>query len=217
MEYYKTPIIDLVTGGSPATVAAGGSLTQTVTFSDGELSSEKILVKVKCALSSDTAQNHVSFRYRNDIYMELNILFHADQDNDLPETRQVVVFFPNNQYEKKRDKPLEYEIAINRYFIKSIVCTLYNKSQSSIVVSKATVRRQTTEAEDYAEHTGINNNTLNSVSTYNDGCKLYYDNQTNPTVLKFVDDGSGGLAAIDVNPGQPNYKRISFTKNNTDI
>lgn len=217
MEYAKEPIIDLLGNQQQITIASNNSVSQTVTYGDGELSSEALYIRIKCLIDGDTSNSYHSFRYRSDVYMIVEILYYEDDDNDIDEQKQVLVVFPSNQYEKKKVLPLSYEIPINKYYIHTIKATLYNKTSSSLIVNKAFIRRQISEAEQYAEYTGINNNTLDEVQAYDNGCKLYYTNQTDPTTLVFVDDGQGNLVGIDVNPGQPTYKRILFNKNSGDV
>jgi hypothetical protein len=217
MRFAKRPIINLLGDDQSITIQANEYATQTVTYLDGEAQSEALEIRTKCFMQGETEQSHSSFRYKTNIRVVVEILFYANSDNDVDEQKQVIVLFPNNQYEKKKILPFAYDVPINNYYIHSISCTLYNLSTTPLVVNKMTIRRQVSEAEDYAENTGINNNTLDEVQAYDNGCKLYYTNQTDPTTLVFVDDGSGNLIGVDVNPGTATYKRISFNKNSGDI
>ena len=218
MNYSKIPLIDVldergITPPATYTLAAHSNTVITKTYNDGEQSSETLQVLTKCYLQGDTSGSFTSFRYRTDIYGVLNITFYANpDDDDATATEQSIVFFPSNLYEKSKALPLKYMIPIHNQFIQTLTLTLYNDTATPLVFEKCTVKRQVSEAEQYAEYTGITRTTLTSLTVYTDGCKLFYSDQQDPTVLQFQGDANNNLTGIIVNPGTTSQKIIQFTR-----
>ena len=112
---------------------------------------------------------------------------------------------------------MTYKIPILSKYIKSVTFTLFNNTKETLTVTKALIRREVSAAEDYAEYTGISNTSLSKVEAFNNGCKIYYDDQENPTTLVFEGDSNGNLVSILVNPNGSNQRRILFNRNNSNL
>ena len=218
MAYSKTPVINLLkelSDGSNIILESNGSKTFTKTFKDGELLSNTLAVSVYSYIEGDSDKNFTSFRYRTDVYAELEIIYF--KDDSTPAHKQVLYVYPSNYYERGKALPVTFRIPIDGQYIESIKFSVYNKTKSSLVITRCLIKKEVSAAEDYAEYTGISNTSLSKVEAFNNGCKIYYDDQENPTTLVFEGDSNGNLVSVLVNPNGSNQRRILFNRNNSNL
>ena len=218
MAYSKKALVDIIksNGGSNIYLASGDVISASCDFEDEQVSTSTIAVTIYSYISGDTKDNYHSFRYLTDIYGEIEIMYYGD-DNDAKECKQTIIVYPNNYYERSSALPMTYKIPILSQYIKSVTFTLFNNTADTLTVTKALIRREVSAAEDYAEYTGISNTSLSRVEAFNNGCKIYYDDQENPTTLVFEGDSNGNLVSILVNPNGSNQRRILFNRNNSNL
>ena len=218
MAYSKKALVDLIksNGNKDIHLASKGTVTATCNFKDKKVNTSTIAVTIHSHISGDTKENYHSFRYLTDIYGEIEIMYYGD-DNDAQERKQTIIVYPNNYYERSSALPMTYKIPILSQYIKSVTFTLFNNTADTLTVTKALIRREVSAAEDYAEYTGISNTSLSRVEAFNNGCKIYYDDQENPTTLVFEGDSNGNLVSILVNPNESNQRRILFNRNNSNL
>lgn len=218
MAYSKKALVDLIksNGNADIHLASKGTVTATCNFQDEQVNTSTIAVTIHSHISGDTKEEYHSFRYLTDIYGEIEIMYYGD-DNDTPECKQTIIVYPNNYYERSSALPMTYKIPILSQYIKSVTFTLFNNTADTLTVTKALIRREVSAAEDYAEYTGISNTSLSKVEAFNNGCKIYYDDQENPTTLVFEGDSNGNLVSILVNPNGSNQRRILFNRNNSNL
>lgn len=218
MAYSKKALVDLIksNGNKDINLASKGTVTATCNFKDKQVNTATIAVTIHSHISGDTKESYHSFRYLTDIYGEIEIMYYGD-DNDAKECKQTIIVYPNNYYERSSALPMTYKIPILSQYIKSVTFTLFNNTANTLTVTKALIRREVSAAEDYAEYTGISNTSLSRVEAFNNGCKIYYDDQENPTTLVFEGDSDGNLVSILVNPNGSNQRRILFNRNNSNL
>ena len=218
MAYSKKALVDLIksNGNADIHLASKGTVTASCNFKDKKVNTPTIAVTIHSHISGDTKEEYHSFRYLTDIYGEIEIMYYGD-DNDAKECKQTIIVYPNNYYERSSALPMTYKIPILSQYIKSVTFTLFNNTADTLTVTKALIRREVSAAEDYAEYTGISNTSLSRVEAFNNGCKIYYDDQENPTTLVFEGDSNGNLVSILVNPNGSNQRRILFNRNNSDL
>ena len=218
MAYSKKALVDLIksNGNADIHLASKGTVTATCNFQDEQVNTSTIAVTIHSNLSSDKKEEYHSFRYLTDVYGEIEIMYYGD-DNDAQECKQTIIVYPNNYYERSSALPMTYKIPILSQYIKSVTFTLFNNTADTLTVTKALIRREVSAAEDYAEYTGISNTSLSRVEAFNNGCKIYYDDQENPTTLVFEGDSNGNLVSILVNPNESNQRRILFNRNNSNL
>ena len=218
MAYSKKALVDLVksNGNADIHLASKDVVTASCNFEDAQISTPTIAVTIHSYISGDTKDNYHSFRYLTDIYGEIEIMYYGDED-DTSDCKQTIIVYPNNYYERSSALPMTYKIPILSQYIKSVTFTLFNNTADTLTVAKALIRREVSAAEDYAEYTGISNTSLSRVEAFNNGCKIYYDDQENPTTLVFEGDSNGNLVSILVNPNGSNQRRILFNRNNSNL
>ena len=218
MAYSKKALVDLIksNGNKDIHLASKGTVTATCNFKDKKVNTSTIAVTIHSYISGDTKDEYHSFRYLTDVYGEIEIMYYGD-DNDAQECKQTIIVYPNNYYERSSALPMTYKIPILSQYIKSVTFTLFNNTANTLTVTKALIRREVSAAEDYAEYTGISNTSLSRVEAFNNGCKIYYDDQENPTTLVFEGDSNGNLVSILVNPNGSNQRRILFNRNNSNL
>ena len=218
MAYSKKALVDLIksNGNADIHLASKGTVTATCNFQDEQVNTSTIAVTIHSNLSSDKKEEYHSFRYLTDVYGEIEIMYYGN-DNDAKECKQTIIVYPNNYYERSSALPMTYKIPILSQYIKSVTFTLFNNTADTLTVTKALIRREVSAAEDYAEYTGISNTSLSRVEAFNNGCKIYYDDQENPTTLVFEGDSNGNLVSILVNPNGSNQRRILFNRNNSNL
>ena len=218
MAYSKKALVDLIksNGNKDIHLASKGTVTATCNFQDEQVNTSTIAVTIHSHISGDTKEEYHSFRYLTDVYGEIEIMYYGD-DNDAQECKQTIIVYPNNYYERSSALPMTYKIPILSQCIKSVTFTLFNNTADTLTVTKALIRREVSAAEDYAEYTGISNTSLSRVEAFNNGCKIYYDDQENPTTLVFEGDSNGNLVSILVNPNGSNQRRILFNRNNSNL
>ena len=218
MAYSKKALVDLIksSGNQDIHLASKGTVTATCNFKDKKVNTSTIAVTIHSYISGDTKDEYHSFRYLTDVYGEIEIMYYGD-DNDAQECKQTIIVYPNNYYERSSALPMTYKIPILSQYIKSVTFTLFNNTANTLTVTKALIRREVSAAEDYAEYTGISNTSLSRVEAFNNGCKIYYDDQENPTTLVFEGDSNGNLVSILVNPNGSNQRRILFNRNNSNL
>ena len=218
MAYSKKALVDLIksNGNKDIHLASKGTVTATCNFQDEQVNTSTIAVTIHSHISGDTKEEYHSFRYLTDVYGEIEIMYYGD-DNDAQECKQTIIVYPNNYYERSSALPMTYKIPILSQYIKSVTFTLFNNTADTLTVTKALIRREVSAAEDYAEYTGISNTSLSRVEAFNNGCKIYYDDQENPTTLVFEGDSNGNLVSILVNPNGSNQRRILFNRNNSNL
>ena len=218
MAYSKKALVDLIksNGNKDIHLASKGTVTASCNFKDKKISTPTIAVTIHSHISGDTKEEYHSFRYLTDIYGEIEIMYYGDS-NDAKECKQTIIVYPNNYYERSSALPMTYKIPILSQYIKSVTFTLFNNTADTLTVTKALIRREVSAAEDYAEYTGISNTSLSRVEAFNNGCKIYYDDQENPTTLVFEGDSDGNLVSILVNPNGSNQRRILFNRNNSNL
>ena len=218
MAYSKKALVDLIksNGNKDIHLASKGTVTATCNFKDKQVNTATIAVTIHSHISGDTKENYHSFRYLTDIYGEIEIMYYGD-GNDAQECKQTIIVYPNNYYERSSALPMTYKIPILSQYIKSVTFTLFNNTADTLTVTKALIRREVSAAEDYAEYTGISNTSLSKVEAFNNGCKIYYDDQENPTTLVFEGDSNGNLVSVLVNPNGSNQRRILFNRNNSNL
>ena len=218
MAYSKKALVDLIksNGNKDIHLASKGTVTATCNFQDEQVNTSTIAVTIHSHISGDTKEEYHSFRYLTDVYGEIEIMYYGD-DNDAQECKQTIIVYPNNYYERSSALPMTYKIPILSQYIKSVTFTLFNNTANTLTVTKALIRREVSAAEDYAEYTGISNTSLSRVEAFNNGCKIYYDDQENPTTLVFEGDSNGNLVSILVNPNGSNQRRILFNRNNSNL
>ena len=218
MAYSKKALVDLIksNGNADIHLASKGTVTASCNFEDKKVNTSTIAVTIHSHISGDTKESYHSFRYLTDVYGEIEIMYYGD-DNDAKDCKQTIIVYPNNYYERSSALPMTYKIPILSQYIKSVTFTLFNNTKETLTVTKALIRREVSSAEDYAEYTGISNTSLSRVEAFNNGCKIYYDDQENPTTLVFEGDSSGNLVSILVNPNGSNQRRILFNRNNSNL
>ena len=218
MAYSKKALVDLIksNGNKDIHLASKGTVTATCNFKDGKVNTSTIAVTIHSHISGDTKENYHSFRYLTDIYGEIEIMYYGDEGGT-SDCKQTIIVYPNNYYERSSALPMTYKIPILSQYIKSVTFTLFNNTADTLTVTKALIRREVSAAEDYAEYTGISNTSLSRVEAFNNGCKIYYDDQENPTTLVFEGDSNGNLVSILVNPNGSNQRRILFNRNNSNL
>lgn len=218
MAYSKKALVDLVksNGNADIHMASKDVVSASCNFKDKQVSTSTLAVTIHSHISGDTKDNYHSFRYLTDVYGEIEIMYYGD-DNDAKECKQTIIVYPNNYYERSSALPMTYKISILSQYIKSVTFTLFNNTDDTLTVTKALIRREVSAAEDYAEYTGISNTSLSRVEAFNNGCKIYYDDQESPTTLVFEGDSNGNLVSILVNPNESNQRRILFNRNNSNL
>ena len=218
MAYSKKALVDLIksNGNADIHLASKGTVTATCNFQDEQVNTSTIAVTIHSHISGDTKEEYHSFRYLTDVYGEIEIMYYGDGD-DNKECKQTIIVYPNNYYERSSALPMTYKIPILSQYISAVTFTLFNNTKETLTVSKALIRREVSSAEDYAEYTGISNTSLSRVEAFNNGCKIYYDDQENPTTLVFEGDSNGNLVSILVNPNGSNQRRILFNRNNSNL
>lgn len=218
MAYSKKALVDLVksNGNADIHMASKDVVSASCNFKDKQVSTSTLAVTIHSHISGDTKDNYHSFRYLTDVYGEIEIMYYGD-DNDAKECKQTIIVYPNNYYERSSALPMTYKISILSQYIKSVTFTLFNNTDDTLTVTKALIRREVSAAEDYAEYTGISNTSLSRVEAFNNGCKIYYDDQESPTTLVFEGDSNGNLVSILVNPNGSNQRRILFNRNNSNL
>ena len=218
MAYSKKALVDLIksNGNKDIHLASKGTVTATCNFQDEQVNTSTIAVTIHSHISGDTKENYHSFRYLTDIYGEIEIMYYGDEGGT-SDCKQTIIVYPNNYYERSSELPMTYKIPILSQYIKSVTFTLFNNTADTLTVTKALIRREVSAAEDYAEYTGISNTSLSRVEAFNNGCKIYYDDQENPTTLVFEGDSNGNLVSILVNPNGSNQRRILFNRNNSNL
>ena len=218
MAYSKKALVDLVksNGNADIHLASKDVVTASCNFEDEQVSTQTIAVTIHSYISGDAKDNYHSFRYLTDIYGEIEIMYYGDED-DTSDCKQTIIVYPNNYYERSSALPMTYKIPILSQYINSVTFTLFNNTDETLTVTKALIRREVSSAEDYAEYTGISNTSLSRVEAFNNGCKIYYDDQENPTTLVFEGDSNGNLVSILVNPNESNQRRILFNRNNSNL
>ena len=218
MAYSKKALVDLIksNGNADIHLASKGTVTATCNFQDEQVNTSTIAVTIHSHISGDTKEEYHSFRYMTDVYGEIEIMYYGD-DNDAQECKQTIIVYPNNYFERSSALPMTYKIPILSKYISAVTFTLFNNTKETLTVTKAIIRREVSAAEDYAEYTGISNTSLSKVEAFNNGCKIYYDDQENPTTLVFEGDSNGNLVSILVNPNGSNQRRILFNRNNSNL
>ena len=218
MAYSKKALVDLIksNGNKDIHLASKGTVTATCNFQDEQVNTSTIAVTIHSHISGDTKEEYHSFRYLTDIYGEIEIMYYGDEGGT-SDCKQTIIVYPNNYYERSSALPMTYKIPILSQYIKSVTFTLFNNTADTLTVAKALIRREVSAAEDYAEYTGISNTSLSRVEAFNNGCKIYYDDQENPTTLVFEGDSNGNLVSILVNPNESNQRRILFNRNNSNL
>ena len=218
MAYSKKALVDLIksNGNADIHLASKGTVTATCNFKDEKVNTATIAVTIHSHISGDTKEEYHSFRYLTDIYGEIEIMYYGDEGGT-SDCKQTIIVYPNNYYERSSALPMTYKIHILSQYIKSVTFTLFNNTADTLTVTKALIRREVSAAEDYAEYTGISNTSLSRVEAFNNGCKIYYDDQENPTTLVFEGDSNGNLVSILVNPNESNQRRILFNRNNSNL
>ena len=218
MAYSKKALVDLIksNGNKDIHLASKGTVTATCNFKDKQVNTSTIAVTIHSHISGDTKDEYHSFRYLTDIYGEIEIMYYGDEGGT-SDCKQTIIVYPNNYYERSSALQMTYKIPILSQYIKSVTFTLFNNTADTLTVTKALIRREVSAAEDYAEYTGISNTSLSKVEAFNNGCKIYYDDQENPTTLVFEGDSNGNLVSILVNPNESNQRRILFNRNNSNL
>ena len=218
MAYSKKALVDLIksNGNADIHLASKGTVTATCNFQDEQVNTQTIAVTIHSHISGDTKEEYHSFRYLTDVYGEIEIMYYGDEGGT-SDCKQTIIVYPNNYYERSSALPMTYKIPILSQYIKSVTFTLFNNTADTLTVTKALIKREVSAAEDYAEYTGISNTSLSKVEAFNNGCKIYYDDQENPTTLVFEGDSNGNLVSILVNPNGSNQRRILFNRNNSNL
>ncbi len=218
MAYSKKAVIDLVSScGSDGVlaIAHGSSKECSKEFKELELSTATLATTIYCYSDGDTADNHTSYRYMTSISATIEITYYGDENTK--EHKQLITIYPNNYYERSKALPVTLKIPIDSQYIKSMKVSISNNSGKDITIKKFVIKREVTSAEDYAEYTGISNTSLSRVEAFNNGCKIYYDNQESPTTLVFEGDSNGNLVSVLVNPNESNQRRILFNRNSSNL
>lgn len=189
-------------------------------------SSLKVVAEV-CEIATisgtpDVDVTYVSARYSTDMYVDIKVSYYKDgtTTEGIIQTSRI---FPWNKYERNN---ITIIVPINsELYVKHIELTLgFNLTDDDAVVgttaakfTKVNVYKQNTTTEEIQDVSGVGSTTLETVTTYTDGCAVKYDNDADPLKLKFIQDGSSNLTAIEVYKESTLVKTIAITQVNSSI
>lgn len=189
-------------------------------------SSLKVVAEVcEIATINGTPNTDVTFfssRYSTDMYVDLKITYYKG-DTSTAGLIQVSRVFPWNKYERNN---ITIIVPINsELYVKHIELTLgFNLTDDDAFAgttaakfTKVNVYKQNTTTEEIQGISGVGSTTLETVTTYTDGCAVKYDNDADPLKLKFIQDGSSNLTAIEVYKESTLVKTIEITQVNSSI
>lgn len=211
--YRKTPVLDL----DDVTVLTGTTNVTSVDYDYGIMNSTNLRMYTAITMIDDIEELHSSSQYNTDLRIKV-VVTYWNSDGSGADIIQTIVCYPYTSFETA--KPVSaVDMDLEDYYVKNITITLeYSGDKNSVLFTTVLVKASATTNEVLSEsyNTSV---ALDSVTTYSDGCKLFYTGDTaNPLTLKFSADGDGNLAAIVVtNSAGTVVKTIPITRYTTPI
>lgn len=165
-------------------------------------------IRLKHSIYEETGT--VNTLYSTDIQLILKI--HYYQENSTADgIWQVINILPMLIGEQDYTNYIDIELQDN--LIHEIFLYIKNNANYDIFVKSIDILRGRTGEQTITDTYGMAV-TLQSIETFDNGCRIYYDDSEGvPTVLVFGKDEEGGLANITVNPKTESERVIQILKN----